>query len=84
MQFDLIRGANDLALIEDFKFAIELSEFTERSMSLKFEFSDPLSISTGKTPDRFRATIVEPNLFISKQSGKTVEKDTAIEVEIPR
>ena len=53
-------------------------------MILKFEFSDPLSISSGNVPDIFRATIVEPNLFISKKSGKTVEKDTAIEVEIPR
>ena len=84
MQFELIRGANDSALLEEIEFAIELSEFTARSMRLKFEFIDPLSISTGKTPDKFRATIVEPNLFISKQSGKTVKKDTEIEVEIPR
>ena len=84
MNFDLIRGANDSALVEDFDYAIQLNEFTARSMTLKFEFSDPLSISTGRTPDIFRAKIIEPNLFISKTTGKTVEKDTLVEVEVPR
>ena len=80
MEFELIRGANDSALFEEIEYVVEISQFTARSMTLKLNFSDPLSISTGREPDIFRAKIIQPNLFISKQSGKTVKKDTTIEV----
>ena len=80
----MIRGANDSGLIAEVEYVVEIAEFTARSMILKLDFSDPLSISSGREPDIFRAKIIQPNLFISKQSGKTVKKDTTIEVEIPR
>ena len=84
MKFELIQGANDSAPIEEFNYVVELTEFTSRSMILKLEFEYPLSISTGSRPDIFRWTILNPNFFISKDSGKTIESGEVFETKIPR
>ena len=39
-------------------------------MTLNFE--SPLSISIGEQPDIVTVEIVEPDLFISKESGKSI------------
>ena len=84
IKFYLIQGSNDSAPINEFDYETELTGFTARSMILKFTFAYPLSISTGTQPDKFRLNILEPDLFISKDSGKTIEQGTVLEVNIPR
>ena len=80
----MIRGSIDSASIEEFDFIVELIEFTEIQLIYKFEFSNPLSISIGSVPDIFRQTILLENLFISKESGRTIAVGTVIDTPTPR
>ena len=78
IKFDLIRGSNDSAPIEEFEFYVSVEKFTPRELFLRFDFTNPLSISIGKNPDILRTMIINPDLFISKKTGKTVLKGTSI------
>ena len=53
-------------------------------MVLQVEFQNPLSISIGSRQDIFHMTILNPNFFISKDSGKTIEKGEEFDTKIPR
>ena len=65
-------------------FKVELASFTETILYLKFKFDNPLSISIGKKPDTLRLAFVEPDLFISKETGKTLAPGTVISNTIPK
>ena len=86
MEFKLIRGSIDSAPIEDFEFFVFVEAFTPWELTLRFEFSSPLSISIGKNPDILRTTVINPKLFISKNSGKTMAGGSAstINTVMPR
>ena len=58
--------------------------FTESILELKFIFENPLSISIGKRPDTLVLTFVEPDLFISKETGQTLASGTVITKQIPK
>ena len=52
-------------------------------MTLKFDH--PLSVSIGELPDLIVVEIVEPDLFISKESGKSISSSsTKIEKSAPK
>ena len=84
MRFDLIRGADDSAPISMFEFSVKVDKLTEYELVLSFDFVHPLSISVGKSPDIMRTTVIDPNLFISKATGKTLVGGVISEIELPR
>lgn len=55
-----------------------LADYTEKSFTLKFEFQNPLSVSIGDKPDVLLVDFVEPELFTSKVTGKTLAPGTVI------
>ena len=58
VKFELTRGANDSASVDDFEFYVYVLEFTPRKLLLQFEFASPLSISIGSTPDTLKISIL--------------------------
>ena len=80
----MIRGSDDAVFADQIKFSVSMEDFTEYAVILQVSFENPLSLSTGKQPDIFRCTLVQPALFIAKASGKTIPLGTVIEKEIPR
>ena len=65
-------------------FELSLVEFTSQSMVLKFKYENPLSISIGDRPDILKITFVEPEVFVSKETLKTLENNTQLQKEIPK
>ena len=53
-------------------------------MELKAKFEKPLSVSIGSKPDIMVIRFVEPELFISKETGKTLLPDFEIKKTIPK
>ena len=43
---------------------------------MKFKFYNPMSISIGNKLDVISISFVEPGLFISKETGKSLNSDT--------
>ena len=84
IKFELIRGSNDSAPIEDFEFSVQLYSFTEHELVLQFKFIKPLSISIGQVAEMARVTLLNTDLFYSSESGKTLEKEKVYELSIPR
>ena len=76
MKFEILRGADDSAPIEEFDFEVELIELSARAIKYIFTFANPISISIGSKPDVFRKTIIKENLFISKETGRTIKLGT--------
>ena len=56
-------------------FSFLLTQFDESSMLLKVKFEKPLSVSIGSKPDIMLIKFMEPDLFISKETGKTLMPD---------
>lgn len=67
-----------------FEFYAYALQFTPSELVIKFEFANPLLISIGQKLDIVRVTVIRPDLFIVKDSGKTVANGTKLEIEIPR
>ena len=84
MKFDLIRGANDSAQIEQFEFFVSIFELTPQELRIQFEFTNPLSISIGRSPDIMRTTIIDSDIFISEETGNTVAEGIVDESKLPR
>ena len=73
IDFQLKRGSPDSAPLEDLIFDIIVDEFSDYRMVLQAKFENPLSASIGRKPDVIIARIVNPSIFIGKESGKIVE-----------
>ena len=65
-------------------FVTTLTSYSDDSISLKLKFDDPLSISIGQQEDILTIEFVEPNLFISKETGKSLADPTMLKHKIPR
>lgn len=64
---------------------MELTGFTSTSLFMTLNFESPLSISIGEQPDIVTVEIVEPDLFISKESGKSISSTkTKIKKPVPK
>ena len=57
--------------------------FAPEKVQLQFLFENPLMVSIGSKLDKMKMKIVNPNLFISKISGKTLEPGLEYLVDIP-
>ena len=73
IDFRLKRGSPDSAPMEDLIFDMLLEEFSDYRMVLQAKFENPLSASIGSKPDVIIARIVNPSIFIGRESGKIVE-----------
>ena len=65
-------------------FDVSVANVDENTMTLKFIFRNPLSVSIGKTPDIMNIRFTEPELFLSKESGKSLSSDTSISKTFPK
>ena len=43
------------------------------------DFEDPLYVSTGDSPDSIVVSFLEPELFASKKTGKTLAPESSVE-----
>ena len=84
IKFEVILNNPELFPASEFDFYVQTTRFTSQEFIAKFIFANPLAFSFGKSPDIARATIVNPFLFSSKDSGNIIKNGTVIEVEIPR
>ena len=84
IKFEIIWDNPKLFPTDDFDFYVQTTRFTSKNYIAKFIFVDPLALSRGKSPDIARATIINPILFSSKDSGNVIKNGTVIEIEIPR
>ena len=53
-------------------------ENDDKSLKLKFNFDHSLSLSLGEEPDILVIEFVEPELFIAKESGKTLASNNRV------
>ena len=70
--------------MEELGFKVEMTSFTDIFTELKMIFDNPLSVSIGELPDRIIITFVEPELFISKETGKSLAPDKVLNHAIPK
>ena len=50
-----------------------ITDFTAQKLILQVEFENPVSISTGQSPDYLTLKIVDPNWFISQSSYASIQ-----------
>lgn len=83
---EVIRGDGETSVTSDkLGFKVELGIYSKDSIELKFDFASPLSLSTGDRPDVMIVEFVEPDLFVSKDTGKTLNAESVrIEHTIPK
>ena len=65
-------------------FTFEFKGYSSNSIELLLNFENPLSISSGKQPDILQIKFLEPELFVSKETGKSIVSDTIITYAIPK
>ena len=65
-------------------FTVSLVDYDVDRLSLKYSFDNPLSVSIGEQPDKLMIEFVEPQLFTSKETGKTMPVDSNINMSIPK
>ena len=82
MDFRLLRGSQNSAPMEDLNFSMLLIEYSVNRLVLQSVFDQPLSVSIGSLPDILRVEIVDPSLFISAESGKTLLTESIYETPI--
>ena len=79
-----MRASVDSADSSLLEFSVKIESITEVELVLYFDFVNPLSISTGSSPDVMRTTVIDPNIFVSKETGKALIGGFVSENEIPR
>ena len=85
MTATVVRGDDETsAPLSDLSFKVYLTDYMEDTVSLKFVFDKPLSVSTGSYPDILRIEFTDSRLFASQETGLTVENGNKQEIELPR
>lgn len=86
IQMEVIRGDEETSAPEEkLGFITELSDYLDQSIELKLRFEFPLSLSIGESPDTLLVTFVEPDLFVSKETGKSLNAEfNTVERQIPK
>ena len=62
---------------EEVKYFLSITDWTELELKMFINFTEPLSISKGRNKDAIICTFKNPNLFVSKETGKVLEVTTA-------
>ena len=70
----------------DIIYSLELKEWTEKTIGIFINFTNPLLISMGNKPDTVFCIIYNPKMFISKENGEYYDKinQPVIKQTIPR
>ena len=74
---------DDLSLELLLDYSVTLIGYTDQSISLKIDFESPISVSQGKKPDKMVVTFVHPDLFVSQDSGKSLNS-AVVSLSIPK
>ena len=82
MSFDLVQGEGG-ASEKRLRFTPRLGDFTGTQMTIKFDFENPLYVSTGDTPDRIISQFTDPRLLMDPETGMFVQTPGMI-TELPR
>lgn len=83
LQVSLLQQPTELG--KNAEFGIILEEWTSEKLAVKLNFSDPLIISQGTSPDSLSVKIKDPELFVAKDGFRPItEADTSIESIVPR
>lgn len=83
MSFDLVRGENS-ATERKLRYKAKLDGFEGGDeLKIKFEFENPLYVSTGDKPDRMIAQFTDPRLLLDPDTGMFVQNPGII-TELPR
>ena len=82
---EIVRGS-DATSADDSMLGHQASliQATARGIDLKLQFENPLHISMGDEPDILKVTFLQPDLFVSRETGKTLDEDTFLEKPIPK
>ena len=82
---EIRRGDPDTsAPMSNLGFEVSLVSYERDMLFLKYVFENPLSISIGEKPDILVIEFVEPQLFTSRETGKTMAPDSVITRVIPK
>ena len=84
LDFSLERGSSDSAPVEDLAFTVELIEYSTKTLVLQLLFDKPLSVSIGSFADELKIKIIDPAIFVSQESGKTLDWNKVYRTPIPR
>ena len=84
IRIEIIQGAEDSASYDDLRFEVFIIEFEPEVVVIQFVFEKPLMISIGSEPDYMRLRLLNPDIFSSQITGKTLEKGLEFERNIPR
>ena len=84
IRIEIIQGAEDSASYDDLRFEVFIIEFEPKVVVIQFLFKNPLMISIGSEPDYMRLRLLNPDIFSSQITGKTLEKGLEFERNIPR
>lgn len=82
----IVRGDEETSALQTkLGFQMELVDYsTEKMIQLKLKFENPLSISIGDQPDIFIIKFEEPDLFVSKKTGKRLGSGIQITRPLPK
>jgi len=85
LKVKVLQGSEDSsAPIDKLGFAVKLTGFDSKSISLAIEFDSPLSISVGHVPDFVLLVFTEPGLFVSKRTGLPLAQGANVAKKIPK
>ena len=76
MKFELQRGDEDSADIEDLGFYVLSAGLENNLLKFELEFDDPQQISIGTLKDVMITTIVDGSFFSSSDNGLPIEPGT--------
>lgn len=85
LRVEVARGDDDTsARPSELGFDVKIEDYDERSVELKFEFENPLSVSIGDEPDTLVIEFVENELFTSRETGKSLAPHSIVAQIIPK
>ena len=84
LSFELQRGSEDSADIEDLAFKVKSKEVRDDMLYFDFEFEKPEKVSTGERKDVMVVTIMDDSFFTSQSSGKSLTKGSQIVNVLPK
>ena len=73
VQAEIQRGSDISAPYSMLGFNVLIKEYDSRSLTFKFKFEHPLSVSVGSQPDEMHMKFIEPDLFIAKDTGEPLD-----------
>ena len=65
MKFEIVRGGDDSAALDDLTFKVDSTASESGTMNFKFTFDNPLMVSIGAQKDKMVATVIDGSFFAS-------------------